>query len=76
MDQAPAAWIFFVVYILVSSFVVLNLFIAVIVNALERGVTNDLVVGGGPPPLPPAGRRGRGLTLRNNTRPTRPPPTG
>jgi voltage-gated sodium channel len=42
MTKAPMAWLFFVVYILVSSFVVLNLFIAVIVNALERGVTSEV----------------------------------
>jgi voltage-gated sodium channel len=43
MATAPLAWIFFVVYILVSSFAVLNLFIAVIVNGMEQQVTNDLV---------------------------------
>lgn len=42
MAQAPIAWIFFVVYILVSSFAVLNLFIAVIVSAMESQVTDDL----------------------------------
>lgn len=43
MAQAPMAWIFFVVYILVSSFAVLNLFIAVIVSGMEKQVTTDLV---------------------------------
>jgi len=43
MAQAPLAWIFFVVYILVSSFAVLNLFIAVIVSSMEQGATNELV---------------------------------
>jgi voltage-gated sodium channel len=42
MDEAPAAWIFFVIYILVSSFAVLNLFIAVIVSGMEKQVTDDL----------------------------------
>jgi voltage-gated sodium channel len=42
MDKAPAAWIFFVIYILVSSFAVLNLFIAVVVSGMEDQVTNDL----------------------------------
>jgi voltage-gated sodium channel len=42
MAQAPLAWIFFVVYILVSSFAVLNLFIAVVVSGMEDQVTNDL----------------------------------
>ena len=31
----PSAWIFFVIYILVSTFVVLNLFTAVVVSAME-----------------------------------------
>ncbi|MQA07370.1 MAG: ion transporter [Pseudonocardiaceae bacterium] len=35
MAEAPLAWIFFVIYILVSSFAVLNLFIAVVVSAME-----------------------------------------
>jgi voltage-gated sodium channel len=43
MAAAPLAWIFFVIYILISSFAVLNLFIAVIVNGMEKTVTNDLV---------------------------------
>jgi len=43
MGQAPLAWIFFVIYILISSFAVLNLFIAVIVSGMEKTVTNDLV---------------------------------
>jgi voltage-gated sodium channel len=43
MAQAPLAWIFFVIYILISSFAVLNLFIAVIVNGMEQEVTNELM---------------------------------
>jgi voltage-gated sodium channel len=43
MAQAPMAWIFFVVYILISSFAVLNMFIAVIVSGMEKEVTDDLV---------------------------------
>jgi voltage-gated sodium channel len=42
MAAAPLAWIFFVIYILISSFAVLNLFIAVIVNGMEKTVANDL----------------------------------
>jgi voltage-gated sodium channel len=38
MTEVPTAWIFFVVYILVSSFMVLNLFIAVVVSAMESQV--------------------------------------
>ena len=42
MTEAPMAWIFFVVYILVSSFAVLNLFIAVVVRGMEDQITDDL----------------------------------
>ncbi|HEU5471725.1 MAG TPA: ion transporter [Actinophytocola sp.] len=42
MAEAPMAWIFFVVYILVSTFAVLNLFIAVVVGGMERGVTDEM----------------------------------
>jgi voltage-gated sodium channel len=42
MAQAPLAWIFFVIYILISSFAVLNLFIAVVVSGMEDQVTSDL----------------------------------
>lgn len=35
MTEKPLAWIFFLVYILVSTFVVLNLFLAVMVSAAE-----------------------------------------
>jgi voltage-gated sodium channel len=35
MAVHPAAWIFFVVFILICTFVVLNLFIAVVVRAME-----------------------------------------
>ncbi|WP_246090680.1 ion transporter [Nonomuraea deserti] len=40
MDAHPWAWVFFVAYILVSSFVVLNLFIAVVVNAMDDESTS------------------------------------
>ncbi len=43
MAEMPLAWIFFVIYILVSSFAVLNLFIAVVVGGMEDQVTNDLM---------------------------------
>nr|WP_106177676.1 ion transporter [Prauserella shujinwangii] len=42
MAEAPLAWIFFVVYILVSSFAVLNLFIAVIVSAMEDQLRDEI----------------------------------
>lgn len=37
----PLSWIFFVGYIMVTVFIVLNLLIAVIVNAMERQVIED-----------------------------------
>ncbi|MFF1608014.1 ion transporter [Amycolatopsis sp. NPDC058278] len=42
MEQAPMAWVFFVVYILVSSFAVLNLFIAVVVSGMEDELRQDI----------------------------------
>jgi len=36
MQTHPQAWIFFVAYILSATFTVLNLFIAVIVDAMQR----------------------------------------
>jgi voltage-gated sodium channel len=35
MDQYPYAWAFFVPFILVATFTMLNLFIAIIVNAMQ-----------------------------------------
>ncbi|WP_092529685.1 ion transporter [Amycolatopsis arida] len=42
MREAPMAWIFFVGYILVSSFAVLNLFIAVVVSSMEDQLRDDM----------------------------------
>ncbi len=42
MAQAPYAWIFFVCYLLIATFMVLNLFIAVVVNAMQSQVSEDL----------------------------------
>ncbi|MET8142769.1 ion transporter [Sphaerisporangium sp. NPDC005288] len=36
MEQHPSAWAFFVVFVLICTFVVLNLFIAVVVSAMEE----------------------------------------
>lgn len=38
MEVYPYAWIFFVLFILATSFIVLNLFIAVIVDAMQKDV--------------------------------------
>ena len=35
MEQHPYAWLFFVPFIIVTSFAVLNLFIALIVNSMQ-----------------------------------------
>ena len=40
--EAPYAWIFFVAYLLIATFMVLNLFIAVVVNAMQSQVAEDL----------------------------------
>ncbi len=45
MVQSPYAWIFFVSYLLVATFMVLNLFIAVVVNAMQSQVAEDLKSG-------------------------------
>lgn len=42
MAQSPHAWIFFVCYLLIATFMVLNLFIAVVVNAMQTQVSEDL----------------------------------
>ncbi len=42
MAESPYSWIFFVVYLLIATFMVLNLFIAVVVNAMQSQVTEDL----------------------------------
>ena len=41
MEQFPNAWVFFTLYILVTTFTMLNLFIAVIVNAMHSGADEE-----------------------------------
>lgn len=36
MEKHPSAWLFFLVYILITSFAVLNLFIGIIVDAMQQ----------------------------------------
>ncbi|GAA1528463.1 hypothetical protein GCM10009678_07830 [Actinomadura kijaniata] len=52
MKSQPLAWAFFVVYILVTTFAVLNLFIAIVVSAMEEearlDLENDRGAGAGP----------------------------
>lgn len=42
MVHKPQAWIFFIGYLLVATFMVLNLFIAVVVNAMQSTLAEDL----------------------------------
>ena len=44
MAEFPHAWAFFVPFILITTFAVLNLFIAIIVNAMETEHRNDMQV--------------------------------
>ena len=41
MKENPFAWIFFITYILIATFSVLNLFIAVVVDAMQRNHSED-----------------------------------
>lgn len=41
MVQSPYAWLFFVPYLLIATFMVLNLFIAVVVNAMQSQFAED-----------------------------------
>jgi voltage-gated sodium channel len=41
MEQFPHAWMFFVPFILLTSFIVLNLFIGVIVNAMSEATEEE-----------------------------------
>lgn len=41
MQQYPLAWLFFVPFIVVSAFMVLNLFIAIIVNSMQEAAEGD-----------------------------------
>lgn len=41
MEQHPWAWLFFVVFIMLSTFMVLNLFIGVVVSAIDEETAKD-----------------------------------
>lgn len=51
METHPYAWVFFIVFILVSSFTVFNLFIGVVVNAMQAEHELELVEKTGRPPV-------------------------
>lgn len=55
MAERPMAWVFFLVFILISTFVVLNLFLAVMVNAMESVRAQDA---GSVPRQPPPSEDG------------------
>ena len=61
MAERPAAWIFFLTFILISSFVVLNLFLAVMVSAMEN-VRNQNEEQAAVPAQPGPGRAGGAAT--------------
>lgn len=42
MAHRPHAWIFFVAYLLIATFMVLNLFIAVVVNAMQGQIAEEM----------------------------------
>jgi voltage-gated sodium channel len=44
MAESPYAWIFFVTYLLIATFMVLNLFIAVVVNAMQSQLAAEIQV--------------------------------
>lgn len=44
LENHPEAWIFFVLYILVSTFIVLNLFTAVVVSGMEPERQQELMI--------------------------------
>ncbi len=52
MAQYPHAWLFFVLFILVATFTMLNLFIAIIVNAMQGVNEDDRRAAATPPPAP------------------------
>lgn len=49
MTRFSAAWLFFIAFILLATFTVLNLFIALIVKAMEDPAVNARAEGAGPP---------------------------
>lgn len=52
MEVFPLAWVFFVPFILITSFAVLNLFIGIIVDAMQTHALSDTSAGSEPTPEP------------------------
>lgn len=42
-EERPAAWLFFILYVVIATYIVLNLFIAVAVEALDRKSDEDVI---------------------------------
>lgn len=51
MEHNPYAWVFFITFILVSSFTVFNLFIGVVVNAMQAEHDLEMIEKTGRPPV-------------------------
>jgi voltage-gated sodium channel len=51
METHPYAWVFFIIFILVTSFTVFNLFIGVVVNAMQAEHELELTEKTGRPPV-------------------------
>ena len=47
MKEFPLAWLFFVPFILVTTFAVLNLFIGIIVDAMQQISNDGKLIGNG-----------------------------
>ena len=46
MAVLPSAWLFFVLFVLIATFVIVNLFVAVIVNSISDARADDAATGG------------------------------
>jgi len=44
MEEHPSAWVFFIGFVLICTFVVLNLFIAVVVSAMEEEMARESAI--------------------------------
>ncbi|MBC7778916.1 MAG: ion transporter [Proteobacteria bacterium] len=49
MEALPWAWTYFVSFVVIGTFVMLNMFIAVVINSLEESKATELVIARDPP---------------------------
>jgi len=68
MEVYPYAWIFFVAYILISTFTMLNLFIAVVVNAMQAEHAREVEAERGSAQQPADALRAEMQVLRGEVR--------